>query len=359
MKFFRCLFVLAAASPVWIFSQDSPPPYSFLNRSEEPNRWSFFVAGQYLYQKAESEGFDIAYAHNEFAISNNSFSSDGQIIRAELPWKNSARVLAGFAYNQWDLIGSWTFYRGEGAKNIESDIVDASAIDGPIGRFVDPTWLNFMNDTIDRYYTFSSFSSSYDLCYDCADLSAGKSIYFNPHFFMRPSFGLRAARIDHSLSLSGVNEVFAPTDPLPFFLEESVKNRFRGIGMRAAVEARYALNRYFSFYSEFIGALLFGGQKGGIFIYTNTGSMGEDQFFTSDSPMYRFAILPSWQADLGVKFSYPVQRSAALFELGVGYELTYWPHQWFVSRMYPELNEFRQPGDVSFRALVVEGTFAY
>ncbi|MBS0603602.1 MAG: hypothetical protein JSS60_01045 [Verrucomicrobia bacterium] len=315
-------------------SQAPDDRVNFPSNFQVENGWNLFVFGDYLYWTANEDG--LYFAQTGLGA-DNSLNFDGKIKRIDPEWESGARVGAGinFPKEGYDLQFTWTWFSADGDES-------AHAENGTLL----PLW------AVPESVPFAAAKAhgKWDLDLNVLDLEWGRSSWFGGHFSLRPFFGLRGAWIDQDLK----NHFVYASSPVTTGHLHSDSD-FRGGGLRAGCNARFALPHGFALYGLASGALLYGEINAGLRVQ-------EGDHLIARTRDHFWKGISSLQLGLGMGWDSHFAKDRLHIEFHVGYEQNIW---FTVNQMNHFMNQlssgyyFKENSNLSTQGLVAGGRFDF
>jgi len=160
------------------------------------------------------------------AISSNQYLFDvGSEIRLESRWDPGFRIGTGWNtdFDRWDVFVDWTWYKSHPSESKErKDLIFPTLL-----GFLPVSWAPTTTTT------FSSFSASWRILHNAADLELGRAYYMTKAFSLRIHCGLRGSWINQKAKNSFLNPI------LPTTILTQTKNNFWGIGPRIGINGQW------------------------------------------------------------------------------------------------------------------------
>ena len=300
--------------------------------------WDLLVFGEYLYWRANEEGLYFAQAgFQNLTLAfppDGSINFKGKIKKIDPEWDSGARVGLGLNFPRagYDVIGYWTWFSTDSHESAHGSLI--------------PLWAepDFVPFTSSR-----EAKAHWDLDLNVFDLEWGRSSWFGGHFSLRPFFSLRAALIDQALKI----HFRYNTSPAAMSHLHSKAN-FHGGGLRAGVDARFALPYGFAIYGITSGSLLYG-KLNNNFRVTGAAPLAH----TKDS--FKKGI-SSLQMGLGLGWDTHFAKDRLHIEFHVGWESNVWFSVNTMNHFMHQLNTgsyFKENSNLSLQGLVAGGRFDF
>ena len=301
--------------------------------------WNLFVFGEYLFWTANDDGLYFAQTgfQNETLASppDGSINFKGKLKKVEPDWQSGARIGFGinFPKNGYDIVGLWTWFKNDS---------HTSARGALIPLWAEPDFVPFAPATHAR--------GTWNLDLNVLDLEWGRSSWFGGHFSLRPFFGLRGAWIDQTLR---VNYTYATTPAIASTVRSNAD--FRGGGMRAGLDTRFAFPAGFAIYGLASGSLLYGQLGNGL-------NITEDGLTIAHTHNHLTKGISSVQLGFGLGWDTHFYKDRLHLELHVGWE----SNMWFkINQMNHYMNQlsngsyFKEDGNLSTQGIVAGGRFDF
>jgi hypothetical protein len=297
-----------------------------------------FISGEYLYWMAREDGLYFAQSGIEDLDGSSSF--DGKLEKIDSGWDSGLRIAAGvnFPKEGYDALLYWTWFSTDGNKSAHSERGNLLPLwAGPDLQLVEGDGDDFKVQVARGHW---------DLDMNVFDLEWGRSSWFGGHFSLRPFFGLRGAQIQQGLK---IHYTYA-TSPLIFTRLHS-NAAFRGGGLRAGANARFAFCHGFAVYGLASGSLLYGQENGGLHVRENEFEIASarDRFWKGVS---------SLQLSVGLGWDSHFAKDRLHIALCVGWESNMW---FSVNQMNHFMNElstgsfFKESSNLSTQGLFAGG----
>ena len=265
---------------------------------------NLFVFGEYLYWTANESGLYFAQTGSGHATGafppDGSINFNGSIKRIHPDWESGVRLGAGlnFPKEGYDVSFYWTWFATEGNAS-------ASSSSGSIiPLWAEPGFATFAD-------AFSA-KGTWNMDLNVLDMEWGRSSWFGGHLSLRPFFGLRGAWIDQALK----NQFVYDTAPIVTSQLHSSSN-YRGAGLRAGLDTRFALPCGFAVYGLGSGSMLYGKTNAGLHIDESGSTLAatKDDFWN---------VVSSLQLGLGLGWDTHFAKDRLHIELHVGWEQNIW-----------------------------------
>ncbi len=303
---------------------------------------NLFVFGEYLYWIAQEDS--LYYAHTGLGSGTAAFPPDGNfnfkghLKKVKPEWTSGTRLGLGLNFPKagYDLPLYWTWFSTDASNSV-------SKSDGSIFSI----WAHPDNPS-----TAADIRArgKWDLDIQLFDLECGRSSWFGGHFSLRPFFGLRALFLEQSLK----NRYTYATTPAVTGRLHS-ESDFRGGGLRAGADVRFAINYGFSIYGIASGSLLYGQ-------FDCDFKLKEDSFTIAHSKDQFYKGISSLQLALGLGWDTHFAKDRLHIEFHVGWE----QNQWFgVNQMNHFMQEigkgvfYQENSNLSLQGLVAGGRFDF
>lgn len=303
---------------------------------------NLFLCGEYLYWIAHEDG--LYYAHTgkgkgtAVASPAGAKNFKGTLKKVEPEWNSGLRLGLGFNFlhSGYDLAAYWTWFETENSDSVSKHHGSLFSI------WAHPDAPSTSTDIFAK--------GKWGLNLRQADLEWGRSSWFGCNFSLRPFFGLRGLWLDQELK----NKYIYFTSPR-IRGNVQAESDFRGGGLRAGANARFAMGCGFSIYGIASGSLLYGHFDSDFHLKEKekTIAFSEDSFWRGIS---------SLQLALGLSWDTHFSRDRRHIEFHVGWE----QNQWFGAN---QMNHFMQEvgkgvyhqenSNLAFQGLVTGGRFNF
>ncbi|MBS0619903.1 MAG: hypothetical protein JSS61_00380 [Verrucomicrobia bacterium] len=294
-----------------------------------------------LYWTATSDGWNVGIV--DHAPSSTTPTRSARVKEIDPKWEFGWRVGLGWdlSYDGWDLDLNWTHFGDKASENVH---IDPSKKTFFPSRSLPSALMN----------TASGAKSSWHLHFDTLDFSFGRAFQVDKSFSIRPSMGLRAARIQQSLKVnyenvvSLLNQQLGLPSPIPT-LHVYEDNDFWGLGILAGLDTRWVLCKHFNLYADAMGSLLWGD-----FDQSNK-THSESQTFVHMKDDYQ-AIRGNLDLAAGFLWDWYLAKRRVYLALNVGYEY----HIWFNQNQFDTFdnvlaggNFYKEASNLSLTGLVL------
>lgn len=298
--------------------------------------------GDYLYWIAQEDGLYYAQTGAGSGTStsppNSNIDFKGQLRKVKPSWESGVRAGLGinFPKEGWDLLAYWTWLSTTAQDSVHSSSADLLSL------WAQPDFSSFTGDR------FAKASWSMDL--NIGDVEWGRSSWFGGHFSLRPFMGLRGLWLDQDLK----NQYVYNTSPITqghLYLSSD----FRGGGLRAGADSRFALPYGFSIYGLASGSLLYGQ------FHTNF-DFKEDQTTIAKTHDPFWKGISALQLNLGFSWDSHFWDDHCHVEFHLGWEQNIF---FSVNQMNHFMNRlhdgayFKENGNLSLQGLVAGGRFDF
>ncbi|MBS0653166.1 MAG: hypothetical protein JSR39_06495 [Verrucomicrobia bacterium] len=312
------------------------------------HRNAFFLTADFLYWRADLSGVPIAVKGNNASLG---YQNKMKVIDMDFDWNPAFRVGLGgiFGGDSWDLKAEYTRYTSNTERSVHASgdnalvPIWASATNIQTGAFV-------LNEVA------SHASGRYHLNYNVADLELGRNYFVSRAISVRPFIGVRGAWIYQHTRFHYTGLAFAEGSNFSPLTTKGSSN-YQGGGIRAGFNAGWHFNRYWSFFSEISGSLLYGRFDTSESMKTKNHSM------TSHLSADFNATRPNIEIILGLQWETYFCKDRCRFSLGLGYEFV----EWFLMNQFPR--EFapgylngaagRYHGDLGLQGGTLKGRFEF
>ncbi len=299
---------------------------------------NLYIFGDYLYWIPQSDG--LYYAHTGFGAGtatippDGSFDFKGTLKKIHPHFDNGVRAGVGcnFPKEGYEVSIYWTWFATGASDSVKGSLF--SIWGHPDAVSAD---------------TFAKGDWHMDL--DLADLEWGRASWFGGKFSLRPFFSIRGLWLDQELK----NRYHYATTPAAVGDLHS-KSDYRGGGLRAGADARFALPCGFSIYGLASGSLLYG-------FFNTDFSVKEDHSIIAKTKEPRFwNSVSSLQLALLFGWDTHFDNERFHFELHAGWE----QNTWFgVNQMNHYLQKlgagfyYKENSDLTLQGLVAGGRFDF
>ncbi|MGE0670781.1 MAG: Lpg1974 family pore-forming outer membrane protein [Parachlamydiales bacterium] len=312
------------------------------------HRNAFFLTADFLYWRADLDGIPIAVKGNNASLG---YQNKMKIIDMDFDWNPAFRVGLGgiLGGDSWDLKAEYTRYtnHSERSAHVSGD------------NALIPLWATVTNKQSGIFVlngVASHATGHYHLNYNVVDLELGRNYFVSRAISVRPFIGARGAFIYQHTRYHYTGLTFAEgANYSP--LTTKGKSNYQGGGIRAGFNAGWHFNRYWSFFSEISGSLLYGRFDTAENMTTKNNSM------TSHLSGDFNAARPNIEIILGLQWETYFCKDRCRFSLGLGYEFV----EWFLMNQFPR--EFapgylngasgRFHGDLGLQGGTLKGRFEF
>lgn len=269
------------------------------------NCGGFFVAADFLYWRAENNGFSYAF---EFDTTDPVGGNEGSVIRIGPGWDPAFRVGLGWntTYDFWDVFLNYTWYRNRASETRTS-----------VNGFV-PLWP--VNTSAAGQFGTVSAKSRFML--NMGDLEVGRMLYVTKTVAMRPYWGVRGGTLHQKFNNTFGGIAFGENSQQTF----TGKNNYWGIGPRTGVSGEWHLNQGFSLLGKLAGALLYGKTKASAITQQLT-TVGVDFTTLRNHQDDFYQLVPNLQMSLGFQWQTCFWCEKMLFKFSASWETNYWWNQ--------------------------------
>ncbi|MFI5334637.1 MAG: Lpg1974 family pore-forming outer membrane protein [Chlamydiales bacterium] len=299
------------------------------------NPGGFFITGGFLYWQAHEDGLEYATS------SANISTATGKTYEPDFSWSPGFSLGVGYtlpvAIIDLELGWSRLFTHGRGAASNSPSTNLFQVLDYPgIGL---------------SSVALSHASSKWQLHYNVVDMLFSREFKVNRYLYMKPSGGLRLAWIQQNYRVTYDYLTTPMNTTLVHF-----KNQFRGVGVRAGLDAYWQLHHMFSIFA-----------KGGFSLFQGKFHLRETNELQADSltPVTTYVnlkdelirIVPEFDASLGARLEVGRYHTHYRFELLAAWEYLLYPRQ---NQLFLFTDSFalgkgmRERGDLSFQGLTLE-----
>lgn len=301
--------------------------------------WDLFVFGEYLYWTANEDGLYFAQTgfQNETLTvpPDGSINFKGKLKKVEPDWNSGARIGFGFNFPRegYDIALLWTWFKNDSHTSARGPLI--------------PLWAE---PDFNPFETATHAKGTWNLDLNVADLEWGRSSWFGGHFSLRPFFGLRGAWIDQTLK---ARYTYATTPTVTSNLHSNAD--FRGGGLRAGLDTRFAFPAGFSMYGLASGSLLYGKLNDGLNITENGSTIAHTKDHFSKG-------ISSVQLGLGLGWDTHFYKDRLHIEFHVGWESNMWFRINQMNHFVSQLSQgsyFKENGNLSTQGIVAGGRFDF
>jgi hypothetical protein len=213
------------------------------SRFQVDNGWNLFLNMEFLWWVAKEDGLYFAQSGvrnppTSAVPPNGAVDFKGHLQKVKPIWHPAFRIGLGgnMSYDEWDLFLNWTWFSADARKSSKGSLL-------PLWGHPDAAGAS----------QASYARGKWELLYNTIDLEMGRSFWVGRHFSLRPFIGARGAWIDQHFKIK-YDYVTLPTTSGKLH----IKSDFDGGGVRAGVDARFALFNGWSFYGLASAAMLYG-----------------------------------------------------------------------------------------------------
>lgn len=265
------------------------------------DKGSFFISGEFLYWRAENQGF----SYGTHFKSVNGLGNQGHLMRVPSEWAPAFR--AGIGWNTagdfWDIFFDYTWYRNHASR---STTTDRSLL--PLWPVTHPTAL------------FASASAKTHFKMDMGDLEIGRLLFLTKSLACRPYIGIRGGILHQKLENSFSNSIVLYEEQ-----NFSGKNDFWGVGPRTGFKGEWHWTERFSLTGNLAGALLYGKTKASS--VTNRRDVGSSTALQFRHTDYFYQLAPTLQMAFGFQWQTCFNCERMFFKMGASWETNYWWNQ--------------------------------
>lgn len=303
---------------------------------------NLFIFGDYLYWITQEDSLYYAQTGSgvgaTVAPPNGNIDFDGTLKKVKPHWDNGVRAGLGlnFPREGYDVQLFWTWFATNASNSVHA----------PLGNLL-ILW---------AYPDFSDLSGAlfakghWHLNLNVGDLEWGRSSWFGGHFSVRPFFGIRGLWLDQDLN----NHYTYNTSPLVHG-NLHLDSDFRGGGLRAGADARFAIPYGFSFYGLLSGSLLYGQFHADM-------HLKEDPFTIAHTKDHFSKGISSLQAALGLGWDTHFCNDRCHIEFHVGWEQNAWFSVNQMNHFMYKLHDgyyFKENSNLTLQGLVAGGRFDF
>ncbi len=269
-----------------------------------------FLQGDVLLWQATQDG--LAYA-----ISNSNgtnYVNNGSVKEPHTQWDWGFRLAVGYnmPHDGWDLFLEWTrLYAASNNGNVLA----------PSGGTLFPTFLNtdlFASGSASTPSELSTGAQSakghWRLHLNMLDLELGREFYVSKWLTIRPHAGLRTTWINQRLNVEYDNVTLA-SGATGQNLNNSLKNNFWGMGLRAGLDGQWGLGGGWSLFSDVAASLMLGHFHLNENFQRTSVTPAETRLYVSDR--YRATrLITDMEMGLRWEHSFADDRYALMLQLG-------------------------------------------
>lgn len=316
MKIVPTLIVLCFGScSLWgMGAENKQLPEFDSNRKDE-----FYLLGEFLWWRAENQGFTIAFNQT---VNSTSIPSIGKIVQFDTEWDPGFRVGTGWnsGTGDWDVEASWTWYNNRSKQTNHVAVAAASA-----GEGFYPVWpvASTISSSTDLG-PYTEVKADWNLVLNAVDVALSKALLNQKNFSLHLFWGARGAWLYQTFH----NHFFSPiatrvSASVPNF-EFDGDNDYWGVGPRTGLESEWRLGKGFSFIGKTATALLYGHgavkhlSKGPNSAGVSVIHHSIDQDFNQLAPYLQLLLGFKWETDVRNRFSFGIQAA---------WEANYWWNQ--------------------------------
>ncbi len=344
MRFLQTLLLTSLCTSAYA-EQNKPVSEAPQGRVNYPSNFqvdggcNLFVTGDYLYWTANEDG--LYFAQTGFRNSTLAVPPDGSIVfngrikKIDPDWTNGVRLGLGlnFPKEGYDTILYWTWYTNSSHKSAEGSLL--------------PLWAE---PNLTPFAPATHASGKWNLDLNVFDLEWGRSSWFGGHLSLRPFFGLRGAWIEQDLKTH-----YRYATRTPITSHQHADADFRGGGLRAGIDTRFALPHGFAVFGNASGSILYGQINGGFRVKKNeiTIARTKDHFWKG---------IGSLGLALGFGWDTHFAKDRLHIEFHVNWESNIWLHINQMNHFMNQLrsgNYFKENGNLSTQGLVAGGRFDF
>ncbi len=213
------------------------------SRFQVENGWNLFLNTEFLWWVAKEDGLYYAqggYSNQQTTTvpPDGTINFDGHLQKVKPEWGPGFRIGFGgnMSYDEWDLFLNWTWFKSDSRDSSKGSLL---------------TLWGHPDNSGAKAATFAR--GKWQLLLNVLDLELARSFWVGKHFSLRPFFGARGAWIDQDMK---IRYVYATAPISKGRLK--MKSDFEGGGVRAGVDARFALLNGWSFYGLASASMLYG-----------------------------------------------------------------------------------------------------
>ncbi len=212
-------------------------------------------SAELLYWNAYEDGLEYAIsnteapnlASNQISLTHSSSYYNGDVLNIDRKWDYGFRFGLGYVltHDGWDLEAMWTHYRSNASDDVVADSNTTTARIYTLWSAIAPGATDLLNlaptSLVDPIA--AEATTSWRLHLDLIDLELGRAFYTSRYLTLRPHIGLRGASIDQHYDITylggSFREAIIATLPLNLTDEISMKDNFRGIGVRGGLNSQW------------------------------------------------------------------------------------------------------------------------
>ena len=217
------------------------------SRFQVENGWNMFLNTEFLWWVAKEDG--LYYAQSGFTNTptnavppNGAIDFNGHLEKVTPDWTPGFRIGFGgnMEYDEWDIFLNWTWFKSQARDSSEGLLLTL---------WGHPDVNSGGNTANGAVYA----SGKWNFLINVLDLELGRAFWVGKHFSLRPFFGPRGAWIDQSFKV----HYKYTTSPITNSRLKA-ESDFQGGGVRAGLDARFALHGGWSFYGLASASMLYG-----------------------------------------------------------------------------------------------------
>jgi hypothetical protein len=318
--FFKVFFLtaLSAVSSGSVRAAENKQPLE----SDSCYKDEFYVVGEFLWWKAENQGFTIAFNQT---VDTTTFPNVGKIVQFDTGWDPGFRIGMGWndGTTDWDIEASWTWYNNNSKQTNNIEVAETST-----GEGFYPLWP--VAETVASgtdLGPYTEVKANWNLVLNAIDLDLSKTAFSQKNFSLNLIWGARGAWLYQTFH----NHFFSPiatrvSVAIPDF-EFDGKNNYWGIGPRTGIQSEWLIGKGFSFIGKVATALLYG-QGEAKNLSKGPDSAGNvvvhhsfTQSFNQLAPYLQLLLGFKWKTYFRKRFSFGIQAA---------WEANYWWNQFNV-----------------------------
>ncbi len=295
------------------------------SRFQVDNGWNLFLNTEFLWWVAKEDSLYYAQSGYSSALTSSvppdgTVNFNGHLERVTPDWTPGFRIGLGgnMAYDEWDILLNWTWF-----KSSARDSSHSSSKGDLLVLWGHPDIDSGANTANGASYAKGKWFMQLNLL----DLELARSFWVGKHLSLRPFFGARGAWIDQNFKIKYLLTTVPVTET-----KLKAESDFEGGGVRAGLDARFALLGGWSFYGLASASMLYG------HFNCDFKENWENVAIARTRDGFHQAVSTA-QLALGVRWDTYVHRDRYHFGLYAGWEQNIWFGLNKMNRYFDQLHE--------------------